>query len=82
MEDVGIFLAIWFILWQFGICVGHFGIFSRFGILCQEKSGNPISEQRFFLHLFGENLILAVIKNLIFPRGNPTYSEFTTTSQC
>jgi membrane protein insertase Oxa1/YidC/SpoIIIJ len=29
-----IFMAIWYILWSFGI-------FPRFGILFQEKSGNP-----------------------------------------
>jgi hypothetical protein len=25
----------------FGMFCGQFGIFSRFGMLCQEKSGNP-----------------------------------------
>jgi hypothetical protein len=35
------FTDIWKILWTFGIFVGHFGIFSRFGMLYQEKSGNP-----------------------------------------
>jgi hypothetical protein len=49
------FMAIWYILWPFGIyCYGHlvyfvaiwytswlFGIFSCFGMLHQEKSGNP-----------------------------------------
>jgi hypothetical protein len=44
MEDVGIFYghlvyytSIWHILWPFGM----FGIFFRFGMLYQEKSGNP-----------------------------------------
>jgi hypothetical protein len=36
------------ILWPFGISYGHFMviwyIFPRFGMLCQEKSGNPVSE--------------------------------------
>jgi hypothetical protein len=48
MEDVGIchghlvyLKAIWYILWPFGIYVGHFDIFSRFGMPNQEKSGNP-----------------------------------------
>jgi hypothetical protein len=36
-------MAIWYILWPFGIFVGHFDIFSLFGILYQEKSGNPES---------------------------------------
>jgi hypothetical protein len=51
------FMAIWYILWPSGIFYGHllyfmaiwpFGnvvvvwyIFPPFGILCQEKSGNP-----------------------------------------
>jgi hypothetical protein len=42
MKNVGIFYghleyrkAIWYILWSFGI-----GIFSLFGMFCQEKSGN------------------------------------------
>jgi hypothetical protein len=43
------FVVIWNILWSFGIhnlwsfriFCGHFGIFSRFGMLYQEKSGNP-----------------------------------------
>jgi hypothetical protein len=45
------FMAIWFILLPFGIFCGHFGIvygylanFSRFGMLHQEKSGNPGTE--------------------------------------
>jgi hypothetical protein len=36
MEDVGMP-----VLLPFGIYVGHFDIFSHFGILYQEKSGNP-----------------------------------------
>jgi hypothetical protein len=36
------FTAIWYICWSFGtIFVGHLVYFSRFGILYQEKSGNP-----------------------------------------
>jgi hypothetical protein len=48
------FMAIWCILWQFGryygnlvgvmaFCIfyGHFVYFSSFGMLHQEKSGNP-----------------------------------------
>jgi hypothetical protein len=42
------FMVIRIILRLFGIFYGHFGnvavilsIFPRFGILCQEKSGNP-----------------------------------------
>jgi hypothetical protein len=49
------FIVIWYTLWSFGIyCYGHlvyfvaiwniswlFGIFSCFGMLHQEKSGNP-----------------------------------------
>jgi hypothetical protein len=42
------FMAIWYILWPFGIFYGHLVyfmvicyIFPRFGMLYQEKSGNP-----------------------------------------
>jgi hypothetical protein len=32
---------IWYILWPFGNLVTIWYIFLRFGLLCQEKSGNP-----------------------------------------
>jgi hypothetical protein len=43
------FTVIWYILWPFDIFYGHLVgnvvvicyIFPRFGILCQEKSGDP-----------------------------------------
>jgi hypothetical protein len=46
------FKAIWYNLWLFGIICGHliyvfYGYlvhFSRFGMLCQEKSDNPAQE--------------------------------------
>jgi hypothetical protein len=45
MENVGIFYghleyftAIWYILWPFGNLLYNFPLF---GILCEEKSGNP-----------------------------------------
>jgi Na+/H+-dicarboxylate symporter len=49
MENVGIFMFIGnillqfgiHILWPFGNVVVSWYIFPRFGILCQEKSGNP-----------------------------------------
>jgi hypothetical protein len=48
MEDIGIFYghlvhftAFCYILWTFGIVRGNLVYFSRFGILYQEKSGNP-----------------------------------------
>jgi hypothetical protein len=45
-------VAIWYMLWPFGICCGHlvyvvaiwyilWYIFPRFGMLYKEKSGNP-----------------------------------------
>jgi hypothetical protein len=47
MEDVGI-MTIWSILRPFGIVCGHLAyvmviwyVFPRFGMLYQEKSGNP-----------------------------------------
>jgi hypothetical protein len=45
MEKVGIFLghltAILYILWPFGNLVAIWYSFPHFGVLCQEKSGNP-----------------------------------------
>jgi hypothetical protein len=47
MEEVGLFyghlvcfMAIWSVLWAFGIFVGYLAYFSRFGKYYQEKSGN------------------------------------------
>jgi hypothetical protein len=49
MEDVGIFnghlvqfMVFCYILWVIGIVCGNLVYFSRFGILYQEKSGNPV----------------------------------------
>jgi hypothetical protein len=36
-------MAIWYILWPFGIFFGHLVYFSRFGKSQQGKSGNPAS---------------------------------------
>jgi hypothetical protein len=33
--------AIWYILWSCGIFYGHLVYFPRFGMLYQDKSGNP-----------------------------------------
>jgi hypothetical protein len=48
MKDVGIiyghlvhFTVYWYILLTFGILCGNLVYFSRFGILYQEKFGNP-----------------------------------------
>jgi hypothetical protein len=48
LEDVGIFyghlvhfMVFCYILWTLGIVPGNLVYFSRFGILYQEKSGNP-----------------------------------------
>jgi hypothetical protein len=51
MEDVGVFYghlvyftANWYMLWPFGIFVGHLVTFFHFGMLYQGKSGNPAVE--------------------------------------
>jgi hypothetical protein len=51
METLGLFYdrfayftAIGNILWPFGIFCGHLVLSPCFGILYQEKSGNPVSE--------------------------------------
>jgi hypothetical protein len=38
------FTAIWNIEWSVGIFCDQFGIFSRFGMLHQEKYGNPANK--------------------------------------
>jgi hypothetical protein len=50
------FMAIPF-LWPFGTLCGHFGNFSNFGMLRQEKSGNPARNVfcAFFLHACPSN---------------------------
>jgi hypothetical protein len=48
IEDVGCFyvqLVLLAILWPFGIFYGYLVYCSRFGMLYQEKSGNPGFEQ-------------------------------------
>jgi hypothetical protein len=59
MEDVGMFMDIWSILQTFGIVCDHlvyvvviWNIFSRFGMLNQEKSGNPGLRYQKFQQLF------------------------------
>jgi hypothetical protein len=49
-EDTGIFCghlvycrAIWYILWRFAIFYDNLVHFSRFGMLYEDKSGNPVS---------------------------------------
>jgi hypothetical protein len=37
------FMTIWSILWLFGLFDGYLVYFPRFGILHQEKSGNPVA---------------------------------------
>jgi hypothetical protein len=37
------FMSIWYILWSFGKFCGHLVHIFGFGMLHQEKSGNPVS---------------------------------------
>jgi hypothetical protein len=53
MENAGIFYGhleyftvIWYLLWSFGNVVVNWYIFPRFGIECQEESGNPANHFR------------------------------------
>jgi hypothetical protein len=62
MENEGIFFGnleyftvIWYILWPFGNAVVILYIFPRFfGILCQEKSGNPGGGRETPSHTLGQ----------------------------
>jgi hypothetical protein len=56
------FMAIWYILWPFGIC------FPRFGMLYREKSGNPAVEGNslswaIWRYLRSKNLMKLILKN-------------------
>jgi hypothetical protein len=45
LTPFGLLAAIWYILWPFGTFCGLLVYFSRFGMLCREKSGNPAWDQ-------------------------------------
>jgi hypothetical protein len=45
------FTDIWYIFWPFGNLVATWDSFPRFGLLCQEKSGNPEQNAGFSLFL-------------------------------
>jgi hypothetical protein len=47
-------MAIWYILWPFGNVVVIWYMFPRFGILCQEKSGNTVLDRTQMSALFSE----------------------------
>jgi hypothetical protein len=66
MEIAGIFYShleyftvLWYILWPFGNVMEIWYIFPRFGILCQEKSGNPGAEAGLKMFLGSELLELS-----------------------
>jgi hypothetical protein len=40
-DHLNYFMPIWYNLWQLGTVGGHLVYFSHFGMLDQEKSGNP-----------------------------------------
>jgi hypothetical protein len=40
------FTSIWYTLWSLGIFYSYLVYFSPFGMLCQEKSGNPDSDPK------------------------------------
>jgi hypothetical protein len=47
MEDVGIFYGHLEYLRPFGVSCGNLVHFFRFGLLCREKSGNPVLKEFF-----------------------------------
>jgi hypothetical protein len=73
MEDVGIFyghlvhfLVFCYILWTFGIVRGKLVYFPRFGILSQEKSGNPEQISSVFFHVDTNQAIKGSFRPNIF----------------
>jgi hypothetical protein len=68
MQDIGIFdghlvhfTVYCYILWTLGVARGNLVYFSRFGILYQEKSGNPAAN----LVLNSNKDIQSLIKNIV-----------------
>jgi hypothetical protein len=57
------FMAIWTILWRFGIFYDHLVHFSGFGIMYQEKSGNP-ANKTFFCAV--KIMLSLTVGNLLF----------------
>jgi hypothetical protein len=55
------FMAIWYILWPLSTFYGNLVYFSRFGMLYQEISGNPV-HCWFFLHFWGTMSLLFCLK--------------------
>jgi hypothetical protein len=64
------FTAIWYILWSFSIFYGFGYIFYPFGMLYQEKSGNPVS-----VHVFCH------IRPIIFCQFDDPYHQVNA-SEC
>jgi hypothetical protein len=70
MEDVGIFYGhlvhftvFCYILWTFGIASGNLVyIFSRFGILYKEKSGNPARDHESWRNSTKYELLLSSLR--------------------
>jgi hypothetical protein len=51
------FIVLWNILRSFGIFYGHLYIVLQFGILRQEKSGNPVLEHLSAMNLRGKKTL-------------------------
>jgi hypothetical protein len=64
MEDVGLFMVIWSILQPFSIFCGYL-CFSSWGILYQEKSGNPGLEYIYYIfRILFNNMNLQISKTI------------------
>jgi hypothetical protein len=77
MDNAGIFYGhleyftlLWYILWLFGNVVVIRHIFPCFGLLCQEKSGNP-----------GQHSILVISVSSVSEHHRHRHGELTTTEQ-
>jgi hypothetical protein len=69
------FMDIWHILWTFGIFSGPLVFFSSFGILYQEKSGNPgrwsVSRDKF-----------CTTEGSFIPGANPMVASYLQRLRC
>jgi hypothetical protein len=80
MEDVGVFCghlvhfrSYCYILWTLGRVCGNLAHFSRFGILCQEKSGNP-----YCLRKVNREGVITVVFRLLSLEAFPEVLQLST----
>jgi hypothetical protein len=85
MENAGVFCGhleyftvIWYILWPFGSVVIIRYIFRHFGILCQEKSGNPATYVPMFICGSNKKIIAFILVAGMLPEISARKTRLVT----